>query len=176
MDNVSSAVLLCMAGLRGTALSRLPSSGIARLHRYYPAIRLPGCHLPSFVSCQAYHKFTHPRGPHRFSPVGATSLCNMADLRPRGAVLRSHQSDIHILPSARLTASAHHCFFLSGLNRLMTLSPTFPCFAYVVTDACYRFVTGGWLGLTGRDFHPLNVAPFLGALSVKATCVLSARQ
>ena len=56
MDNVSSAVLLCMAGLRGTVLSRLPSGGITHLHRYYPAIRLPVYHLSSFVGCWTYHR------------------------------------------------------------------------------------------------------------------------
>lgn len=56
MDNVSLAILLCMAGLRGTALSRLPSGCITHHQRYYPAIRLPVLRLPFFISCQAYHR------------------------------------------------------------------------------------------------------------------------
>ena len=35
--------------------SPLPSSGITRFHRYYETVRLPVNHLPSFVSCPAYH-------------------------------------------------------------------------------------------------------------------------
>ena len=58
MVYVSSSILLCMEGLRGTAHSRLPSGGITRFLRYYPSIRLPVFRLPSFVSCRAYRMVT----------------------------------------------------------------------------------------------------------------------
>ena len=92
-------------------------------------------------------------------------------LRPRGAVWRSYQSDIHILPSTFSIVSAHRLSRLfprgqiSGLIRLTTLSPTFPCFTRSVTTCVLRIATGGWSDLTGRDFHPLNTAPLAGRTS-----------
>ena len=85
MVYVSSSIWLCMEGLRGTAHSRLPSGGIARLLRYYPSIRLPVFRLPSFVSCRAYRMVTPHAGRYRLSPVIAMSLCGMADSKPRSA-------------------------------------------------------------------------------------------
>ena len=53
----------------------------------------------------------------------------------------------------------------------MTLLPGFSCFARRVTSPCYEFAIGGWLDLTERDFHPLNVAPFLGAPRIQVTFI-----
>ena len=120
-----------MAEPRGTVLSRLPSGGITHLHRYYPAIRLPVCLLPSSVSCPAYRK-THTSfcGAHRLSPVDAVSLSDMADLRPRGAAIESHQSDnlaCCLLPRAK-HRHTHLLFFGAEMPydpvvSLSTLSP-----------------------------------------------------
>ena len=86
MADVSFSILLCMDGLRGTALFRLPSGGITRLHRYCPSIRLPVIHLSSSVSCRTYRADTPRTEIYRLSPVDVMSLCGMADFKPRSAV------------------------------------------------------------------------------------------
>lgn len=86
MVNVSSSISLCMEGLRGTVPFRLPSGGIARLHWYYPSIRLPALRLSSSVSCRTYRTDTPCTEICRPSPVDVMSLCGMADFKPRSAV------------------------------------------------------------------------------------------
>lgn len=150
------------------SFSRLPLSGITRLHRYYPAIRLPVCHLSFFFRCQTYRMTLHlPSGTYRFSPVDAVSLCDMADLAtPRCCVAVLPKRHTHIaFHMWQCVGTPNLDSNISGLICLMTLSPTFPCFTRSVTTCVLRIATGGWSNLTGRDFHPLNTAPLAGRTS-----------
>ena len=143
MDNVSSLIFPCIAGLRGN--SPLSPS----LLRHYPLSSVL-CGHPT--ACNPFTLLrqlsgipsqTHLRRRYTGSPsVDVMSLYGMADFKPRGAV-----RNLTITISSRIAFHLIHnvgtpVYLISGLNCLMTLPPDFLRLIYGVTVGISKVATG----------------------------------
>jgi len=155
----STSCVVHVAFLRSPLRHRLPSIGIARLRWYYSMIRLPASRLtPSPIRLVGHTPFTEEdAGPPELPLHTHVKHAKAYDPGEIPSTLPNRFQDVAFWSVKTIGFpigyfGAQHLQLLLSACLLLRLRLKKP-----VARFPPRLSSGGWLGLSGRDSHPLYV-------------------